>query len=84
MLPKGVKFDGIFLSNIYDWLNYQNQERYIAFVKKELVNYLTDRGLIAVYYPVGGCNDKYLDNVFDDFIDMGSRGKTIIYKKSIK
>ena len=80
-IPKDIKFDGVLFSNIYDWLGYDDKNKYIDFVRNKLVNYLSDKGMIAVYSPVGGCNDIYLENIFSDYIDMGSRGKTITYKK---
>jgi hypothetical protein len=78
------KFDAIFLSNIYDWIKnkYGNKKKYEKFIKEELIKYLNDSGMIAVYVTACGYYDKSLENRFKDVIEFNKKDKVIIYKKT--
>ena len=80
-LPSNIKLDAVFLSNIFDWMNLKNKVRYPLFIKKELFNYMNDDGMIAVYSSVNGYKDTPLDIIFNDYINVDSKNKVLVYKK---
>ena len=80
-MPSNIKLDAVFLSNIFDWMNLKNKVRYPLFIKKELFNYMNDDGMIAVYSSVNGYKDTPLDIIFNDYINVDSKNKVLVYKK---
>lgn len=80
-IPSNVKFDAVFLSNIFDWMDQEKKIKYPLFIKKDLVHFMKDNGMIAVYSSVNGYKDTPLDIIFTDYINVDSKNRVLVYKK---
>ena len=74
------KFDSVFLSNIFDWMNLKDKAKYPLFIKRDLSKYLTDNGMVCVRSSVNGYKDTPLDIIFKDYIDIKNKDKVLVYK----
>lgn len=78
-LPSDKKYDAIFLSNLYDWLSFANVDRFFKMIDVVTNNYLTERGMIALYAPVREFSEI---EIYDGNIErMGN--KLVVAKKRV-
>lgn len=81
-LPKNVKFNAVFLSNIFDWLPLKQKEVFVDFIKSDVGKKLLKNGMISVYSPPrGSYYYTGLEKSFPDAIDLGHKEKVLVYKK---
>ena len=80
-IPNDIKFNVVFLSNIFDWMRLEDAVRYPLFIKRDLYKYLNNKGMVAVHSSVNGNISNVLNIIFEDVINVGKRDKVIVYKK---
>ena len=80
-IPNDTKFDAVFLSNIFDWMNFEEKIKYPLFIKRDLDNHLDNDAMVAVHSSVNGNISNVLNIVFEDVIDVDKCDKVIVYKK---
>ena len=80
-LPFDIKFNAIFLSNIFDWMNLDAAVKYPLFIKRDLDKYLSNGALVAVHSSVNGATSNALSIIFEDKIEYDDHNKVIVYKK---
>ena len=80
-LPDDIKFDVVFLSNIFDKMDLKDKVKYPLFIKKDLCEHLNDNAMVAVYSSINSSSFNALNILFEDIIDIDERNKVIVYKK---
>lgn len=80
-IPSDIKFDSVFLSNVFDSMNFKDKIMYPLFIKKDLDKRLYDKGKVVVYSSPSGKIDNALSIIFEDTINVDNHNKVIIYKK---
>ena len=81
-LPFDIKFNAVFLSNIFDWMNLNAAVKYPLFIKRDLDKYLYTDALVAVHSSVNGATSNALSIIFEDKIEYDEYNKVIVYKKT--
>ncbi len=81
-LPSDIKFNAVFLSNIFDWMNLNAAVKYPLFIKRDLDKYLYNDALVAVHSSVNGATSNALSIIFEDKIEYDEYNKVIVYKKT--
>ena len=81
-LPSDIKFNAVFLSNIFDWMNLEDAVKYPLFIKRDLDKYLSNGALVAVHSSVNGATSNALSIIFEDKIEYDEYNKVIVYKKT--
>ena len=80
-IPDNIKFNAVFLSNIFDWMNFEDKIKYPLFIKRDLDKRLDNDAMVAVHSSVNGNISNVLNIVFEDVIDVDKCDKVIVYKK---
>lgn len=80
-LPSDIKFNAVFLSNIFDWMNLDAAVKYPLFIKRDLDKYLYKDALVAVHSSINGATSNALSIIFEDKIEYDNHNKVIVYKK---
>ena len=68
-VPGDVKYDAMFLSNIYSWLCYEEMLDFNRLLEEQLASRLNDNGMIAVYaspYEEIAYIEEYSGKIKDD------------------
>ena len=81
-IPSDIKFNAVFLSNIFDWMNLNAAVKYPLFIKRDLDKYLYNDALVAVHSSVNGATSNALSIIFEDKIEYDEYNKVIVYKKT--
>ena len=81
-LPSDIKFNAVFLSNLFDWMNLEAAVKYPLFIKRDLDKYLYNDALVAVHSSVNGATSNALSIIFEDKIEYDNHNKVIVYKKT--
>ena len=81
-LPSDIKFNAVFLSNIFDWMNLNAAVKYPLFIKRDLDKYLYNDAIVAVHSSVNGATSNALSIIFEDKIEYDNHNKVIVYKKT--
>ena len=80
-IPNDIKFDSVFLSNIFDRMNFNDKIIYPLFIKYDLDKRLYDECIVAVYSSPTFKVDNALSIIFEDKIEYDDHNKVIVYKK---
>jgi len=80
-VPRDIKFNAVFMSNIFDWMELKSAVKYPLFIKRDLDKYLDNNAWVAVHSSVHGAVSDTLNIVFEDVIDYDEHNKVIVYKK---
>ena len=80
-IPDNIKFNAVFLSNIFDWMNFEDKIKYPLFIKRDLDKRLDNDAMVAVHSSVNGNISNALNIVFEDVIEVDKHDKVLVYKK---